>query len=123
MRGSNTSNFTLMEHCGGFTAALQKCLNEHGLPNDPLSLNDSAWRRAPDCYRIWSSYRACGREFIGIVDTVRCADEVSSFAACSRSDGCANNCAALESDALRCLGSKIKLKTALSGKAAKPALQ
>ncbi|KAL1530495.1 hypothetical protein AB1Y20_001396 [Prymnesium parvum] len=106
----NTANFTLHEHCGGFSIALQQCLQKHGLPNDPMSLDDSAWSRAEDCHRIWTVYRECGREFIDSVKSVRCAHEVNLFHRCTK------DCEQVEADALRCLGTKIKLRMSLSGK-------
>ena len=115
LREYNTSDFTLHEYCGGFSASLQKCLLEHDLPNDPMKLNESAWQGAPTCHRIWNSYRSCGREFIASVSSVRCAAAVESYDECTSDP--LRSCSALEGEALRCLGTKIKLRMSMSGKA------
>lgn len=106
----STDDFTLREHCGGFSSELGECLTRHNLPKDPMTMDEASWTLAPECRLLWRRYRECGREFLATVRSVRCKEEVARLSECT------SNCEEYEMEALKCLGKKIRLRMTMSGK-------
>ena len=96
----DTSAFTLHQHCGTLSAAVQKCLQQHGVQqSDPVALEEEGWTRGTKCRGLWEEYRECGRAFFTSVSWAQrsCADEAAAWRTCTSSGS--RDCEALEATA------------------------
>lgn len=99
---------TLHAHCGGLVRELGQCLRDHHLHGDPF---DEDFGLVPDhpCARAHAAWTQCGRDFLSSTEHTqqRCAAQVAEAReACMQKRA---NCDVLETAALKCLGTRMKL--------------
>lgn len=105
---------TLHAHCGGLVRELGQCLRDHKLQGDPFSEELGIANDHP-CARAHAAWTKCGRDFLSSTEhtQLRCAAQVAEAReACMQKRA---DCEVLESAALRCLGTKMKISMS-SGK-------
>ena len=118
----DTRPFTLHAHCGHLTEQVRACLLEHGVANDPVTLEETGWAGAKPCRAAWEAYRTCGRLFLQSTEKahLECASEAAAYSKCAARSGAESEaCVALEHAAMRCASARIKAR--MSGGALKDA--
>ena len=99
---------TLHAHCGGLVRELGQCLRDHKLQGDPFDEELGLARDHP-CARAHAAWTQCGRNFLSSTEHTqkRCAAQVAEAReACLQKRA---DCDALESAALRCLGTRMQI--------------